>query len=186
MPRKASTTKKSAPVKATPTSKPKPQVSTKPILTIDMSTVESLVALLEQSKLTELELDTGEARLYISKNGPSMSAPATYAMPQAAAAAPVAVSAESKKSDAPSSNRKLAEVTSPMVGTFYATPSPDADAYVHEGQNIKEGQTLCIIEAMKLMNEIEAEVTGRVVEICVKNGQPVEFGTVLFRIEPSV
>ncbi len=155
------------------------------LLTLDLATVESLVALLEKSKLTELEIETGDARIFLSKNGPDAVAggmPTYLPAPQAApAAAPVEMKAE-----APVSNRKLVEVTSPMVGTFYASPSPDADAYVRDGMFIKEGQTLCIIEAMKLMNEIEAEVTGRVVEICAKNAQPVEFGSVLFRIEPSV
>src|SRR5512135_2336051 len=137
MPRKTSTAKKSVPVKSVPA--PKPQPSSKPILSIDMVTVENLVALLERSQLTELELDTGEARLYISKNGPSMSAPA-YAMPPAVAATASAAPAASK-AEAPVSNRKLAEVTSPMVGTFYASPSPDSDPYVRDGQVVKEGQT---------------------------------------------
>jgi acetyl-CoA carboxylase biotin carboxyl carrier protein len=75
-------------------------------------------------------------------------------------------------------------ITSPFVGTFYRSPAPDQPAYVEVGASVKKGQTLCIIEAMKLMNEIEADVTGKVTEVLAQNGQPVEFGQPLFRIEP--
>lgn len=74
-------------------------------------------------------------------------------------------------------------VKSPMVGTFYSAPSPDSDAFVKEGDSIKEGDTLCIVEAMKLMNEIESDVSGKIVEICIEDGTPVEFGTVLFKVQ---
>ena len=79
----------------------------------------------------------------------------------------------------------LAEVTSPMVGTFYRAPAPDAPAYVEVGDRVEKGQTLCILEAMKLMNELEAEISGTIREISVNNADPVEFGQVLFRIEPA-
>ena len=79
----------------------------------------------------------------------------------------------------------LAEVHSPMVGTFYRSPAPDAPPYVEPGDRVEKGQTVCILEAMKLMNELEAEVSGTVREICVENAEPVEFGQVLFRIDPS-
>jgi acetyl-CoA carboxylase biotin carboxyl carrier protein len=78
----------------------------------------------------------------------------------------------------------LLEITSPMVGTFYRAPAPDAPPYVEQGDRVAEGQTVCILEAMKLMNELEAEVAGTIREICVQNGDPVEYGQVLFRIEP--
>ncbi len=80
---------------------------------------------------------------------------------------------------------RLVEVTSPMVGTFYRAPAPDADPYVEVGDHVTVGQTLCILEAMKLMNELEAEVSGTIKEICVENGEPVEYGQVLFRILPD-
>jgi len=79
----------------------------------------------------------------------------------------------------------LAEITSPMVGTFYRAPAPDAPPYVEVGARVAKGQTLCILEAMKLMNELEAEVSGTIREICVENAEPVEFGQVLFRIDPA-
>jgi len=86
---------------------------------------------------------------------------------------------------APSLAVRLVDVTSPMVGTFYRAPSPEAPSYVQVGDRIKPGQVLCILEAMKLMNEIEAEVGGRIAEIAVENTEPVEFGQLLFRIEPD-
>jgi acetyl-CoA carboxylase biotin carboxyl carrier protein len=79
----------------------------------------------------------------------------------------------------------LIDVASPMVGTFYRAPAPDAPPYVEVGSRVAKGDTLCIIEAMKLMNELESEVAGRVAEICVENAQPVEYGQVLFRVEPN-
>ena len=79
----------------------------------------------------------------------------------------------------------MIEVTSPMVGTFYSAPTPDAPSYIEVGDEVKPGDGLCIIEAMKLMNELEAEVAGTIVEICVENAQPVEYGQVLFLINPA-
>jgi acetyl-CoA carboxylase biotin carboxyl carrier protein len=96
------------------------------------------------------------------------------AQPTEAAAAPAAAAAESKEN--------LREITSPMVGTFYASPSPDAPAYVSAGSTITEGSVVCIIEAMKVMNEIKAEISGTVVEVVAENGKPVQFGQVLFRV----
>jgi acetyl-CoA carboxylase biotin carboxyl carrier protein len=77
------------------------------------------------------------------------------------------------------------DIKSPMVGTFYRSPAPEAPAYVETGSRVTKGQTLCILEAMKLMNELESDIAGTVREICVSNGEPVEYGQVLFRIEPS-
>jgi acetyl-CoA carboxylase biotin carboxyl carrier protein len=91
--------------------------------------------------------------------------------------------AEGAAPAAPASN--LVEVKSPMVGTFYRSPAPEAPAYVEPGTRVAKGQTLCILEAMKLMNELESDVAGTVREVCVENGEPVEYGQVLFRIEPS-
>jgi len=83
------------------------------------------------------------------------------------------------------SGSHLVEVTSPMVGTFYRAPTPDAPAYVEKGKRVSKGDTLCIIEAMKLMNELESEVDGVIVEILAENAQPVEYGQVLFRVDPA-
>ena len=160
-------------------------------LTLDLATVENLTRLLEQSQLTELELVVGDARLFISRNSqqPQQSGVPMYMTPFPVAppvptSPPVALDTAVSPALESAITRKLVEVTSPMVGTFYSAPSPDTAPYLRLGDIVQEGQTLCIIEAMKLMNEIEAETAGRIMEICVRNAQPVEFGTVLFRIEP--
>jgi acetyl-CoA carboxylase biotin carboxyl carrier protein len=110
----------------------------------------------------------------MAMGGPSPHAPAS---PPAGGAPPPAPAAP-----APSA---LREIKSPMVGTYYKAPEPGADAYVKVGTRVTAGQTVCIIEAMKIMNEIEAELSGVVREICVEDGQPVEFGQVLFRVDPN-
>ncbi|MCX7835128.1 MAG: acetyl-CoA carboxylase biotin carboxyl carrier protein [bacterium] len=156
---------------------------------IDFLMLQELVNLLEKSQLTELEIDTGVTRVWLSKNQPLIQSsffPQTVPInvsQSPISTTPISTNVETKTTSTSSS---LVEVRSPMVGTFYAAPSPDAEPYVKVGDFVREGQILCIIEAMKLMNEIESEVSGKVVEISVKNGQPVEFNAVLFRIEPSV
>jgi acetyl-CoA carboxylase biotin carboxyl carrier protein len=118
-----------------------------------------------------------------------MAAPAHLQMPPVhdvglpRAAAPAAgPAAEAPAAPAPSS---LVEIKSPMVGTFYRSPAPEAPSYAEVGSRVAKGQTLCILEAMKLMNELESDVAGTVREVCVENGEPVEYGQVLFRIEPA-
>jgi acetyl-CoA carboxylase biotin carboxyl carrier protein len=106
--------------------------------------------------------------------------PVAAALPAAAPAAP----ASAGTTPAPAANDHLKAITSPMVGTFYRSPAPDADPFLEVGDSVEAGQTVCIIEAMKLMNEIEAEFKGRVVQILVENAQPVEFGQKLFLVEP--
>ena len=116
-----------------------------------------------------------------------ISAPTIAAAP-VAAQAPAPVAAADTPADAEAAgagDRTLVDVTSPMVGTFYRSPAPDAPPYADVGSTMARGDTLCIIEAMKLMNELEAEVAGKIVEVCVENAQPVEYGQVLFRIDPS-
>jgi acetyl-CoA carboxylase biotin carboxyl carrier protein len=104
-------------------------------------------------------------------------------LPRAAAPAAAAPAAEAAPAAAPAS--KLVEIKSPMVGTFYRAPAPEAPNYVELGSRVSRGQTLCILEAMKLMNELECDVAGVVREICVDNAEPVEYGQVLFRVEPA-
>jgi acetyl-CoA carboxylase biotin carboxyl carrier protein len=98
---------------------------------------------------------------------------------------PAAAAPPAPEVTAPAETTQHQEVTSPMVGTFYRAPAPDADPYVEVGDHVRVGQTLCILEAMKLMNELEAEVSGTVMEIVVENAEPVEYGQVLFRIRPD-
>ncbi len=161
---------------------------------IDLEFIERLIRAFDESGVDSLEIERGGTRVRLAKTPPVAAAPAVQAapalapaapQPQAPAPAPASGGAESEPAGAPAKDEDLIEVTSPMVGTFYRAPAPDAPAYVDEGSKIALGDTLCIIEAMKLMNELESEVKGTVVEICVENAQPVEFGQVLFRVRPS-
>lgn len=151
---------------------------------MDIRKVKKLIELLEESGIAELEIREGEETVRISRYGqqPPMS-PMTYMMPPAAApATPVAapvISAEPAKLAAPAGHT----VKSPMVGTFYRSASPGAKAFVDIGQSVNIGETLCIIEAMKMLNQIESDKAGKVVAILVENGLPVEYGQPLFIIE---
>lgn len=145
--------------------------------------VTKLVQLLKEHNLGEIEYEDERFRLKLKM--PSL-APVALAAPPVVAAAPVAAAsagARGGKPEEPVSERgKL--ITSPFVGTFYRQPAPDSPPYVEVGQSVTKGQILCIVEAMKLMNEIESDVSGRVVRITVENGRPVEYGEPLFVIEP--
>ena len=150
----------------------------------DVGVLKELIALLEASSVTSLKLQRGGASYEVSRLGmPMMGFVAGAGGAAQAAHAPGASSAASAPATAPSN---LIEIKSPMVGTFYRAPEPGADPYVKAGSRVAPGQTLCIIEAMKIMNEIESEVSGRVREILAEDAQPVEFGQVLFRVEPNV
>lgn len=148
---------------------------------MDLEFIESLIKALDTSSLDSVEIERGGTRIRLSKTPP----PASVAA--AAPAAPAAAAPGAGASEAPPapSTSHLVEVKSPMVGTFYRSPAPDAPSYVERGARIAKGDTLCIIEAMKLMNEMESEVDGTVVEVCVDNAVPVEYGQVLFRIDPE-
>ena len=137
-----------------------------------------LGALLRELGLTEIEVDLGATRVRLAR-APAVATAAPTPVPSAAAATarPTPV-----VDVGPSS---AVEIEAPMVGTFYRAPSPTAEPYVREGDVVKEGQVLCIIEAMKLMNEIESRASGRVARILVENGQPVEYGQPLFLVEPA-
>lgn len=152
---------------------------------MDLNYVKKLIKLLDSSELAEIEIEEEGSKIRLSKPRPKITQniPTVQLPALAAQNAPVqeAPKAEDKKTEAKTEN--IIEVRSPMVGTFYRSPSPDADAYVNVGSEIKPGKTICIIEAMKLMNEIEAEVAGKIVKILVENGQAVEFDQVLFHVE---
>lgn len=163
---------------------------------LDVEALRQIVTMLETSEVTRLEWQRGDERLSIRRGyspaptivqaapAPAVAAaPAVeYAAPRPAASAPAAAAPAAEP--APAAEKPGIVVTSPFVGTFYRTPAPDQPPFVEVGSVVKKGQVLCIVEAMKLMNEIEAEVSGRVTEILVENGLPVEFGQALFRIEP--
>ena len=151
---------------------------------MDIRKVKKLIELLEESGIAELEIKEGEESVKISRYGsaaPMMPPPpGAYAMPPAVAPAPVAVEEAAPKEEEEISGHI---VKSPMVGTFYIAPSPGAPAFTDVGQRVSEGDTICIIEAMKLLNQIEADISGTVKSILVDNGQPVEYGEPLFIIE---
>jgi acetyl-CoA carboxylase biotin carboxyl carrier protein len=171
---------------------------------LDLEQLRELLAAINQTDISELILKSGDLELTVRKGShrvepmpsvaelPSVVAPAVSA--EAFNRNPVASGSNAGVSPPPApptsvvptpDNKKWVDVTSPMVGTFYRSPAPSEPAFVEVGDRISLGQTLCIIEAMKLMNEIEAEVSGQVMEIVAQNGEPVEYGQVLMRINPD-
>lgn len=176
---------------------------------IDLEFIERLIRSVDGSSIDSVEIERGGTRIRIAKSPPAtvVNAPqATDGAPAPAAGvggavhppgggpppAPAAGGAPASPEAEGAPDRsgggdtaELVEVTSPMVGTFYRAPSPSADPFTDVGERVSKGDTLCIIEAMKLMNELEAEVDGVVREIAVENGEPVEYGQVLFRVEPE-
>ncbi|MBT8477880.1 MAG: acetyl-CoA carboxylase biotin carboxyl carrier protein [Gemmatimonadetes bacterium] len=158
---------------------------------MDLDWIRRLIDMVDGSGIDSLEISRFGKRVRIAKSPPvtvttaaAGAAPAPAAMVASAPPAAAALAAEAV-ADEPATESGLAEVNSPMVGTFYRAPAPDAPAYVETGDRVEKGQTICILEAMKLMNELEAEVSGTIREICVENAEPVEFGQVLFRIDPA-
>ncbi|MDE2654702.1 MAG: acetyl-CoA carboxylase biotin carboxyl carrier protein [Gemmatimonadetes bacterium] len=164
---------------------------------IDLEFLEALVRLLDESSLDRLEIDREGTRIRLAKSpkgiGAGVAVPVPSALPAAAPpppaedaadpAARVEAAAGPASAEMPSAN--LVDVTSPMVGTFYRAPSPEAPPYVEMGAAVAAGDVLCVIEAMKLMNELECEVSGRIVEICADNAEPVDYGQLLFRVDPA-
>lgn len=171
--------------------------------------IKQLVRLLDGTDVAELSIETGDMKIVLKRQTspgpaavgqaltetvPPSSAAGSVSNPGAgaggAAAAPVPAPAapptavSQAATPSPAGSSRLIQITAPMVGTFYRSPSPDAEPYVQPGEEINVGQPLCIIEAMKLMNEIESEVAGRIVAVLVENGQPVEYGQPLFTVEP--
>jgi acetyl-CoA carboxylase biotin carboxyl carrier protein len=154
---------------------------------LDHSQLRELIALLGDSDIQELKLEGDDFRLELRRNLPA-SQPQVVMQAAPAAMAPAAPAAAAAPSAAPPAapavRGDLVEITAPMVATFYRAPSPGDPPFVELGARINVGQTVCILEAMKLMNELESEVSGEVVEILVENGTPVEFGQVLMRVKP--
>jgi acetyl-CoA carboxylase biotin carboxyl carrier protein len=153
------------------------------------SKIRSLIKLVEESNINELEVSSWGRKVCIRKiigggNGQGKGNPVQEIIrpPVEPSGAALELTTESTKE--PEKKVNLVEIKSPMVGTFYAAPAPEARPYVDVGQEIKPGQVVCIIEAMKLMNEIEAELKGKIVEILVENAKPVQFGQSLFLVEP--
>lgn len=160
---------------------------------MDLNYLRRLLRVFDESSATELTIEEEGLSISLAKGGnqPVGMMQPMYGMPQmapvqvpapAAAAAPAPASAPVVNSGSDDANHK---VLSPIVGTFYRAPSPDADAFVQVGQHVNAGDTLCIVEAMKLMNEIESDVTGTIVKILVENGQPVEYNQPVFVVKPD-
>lgn len=166
-------------------------------MNMDLNYIKKLIKMLDTSTISEIEIEEQGTKLKLSKPRPkvtSLGTPVNYTsipvgnsgveVQQASAPAPDSDSTTSEVSES-KSTENLYEVRSPMVGTFYRTPAPDADVYVKVGDSISTGSVLCIIEAMKLMNEIESEISGKIVKILVENAQPVEYNQPLFLVEQS-
>lgn len=150
--------------------------------------IRSLIKLVEESNIGSLEVSSWGRKVKITGMGmiscdavPVAQAPVVASVPPSAVAPAAPVAAPVPQVD----TSNLIDIKSPMVGTFYTAPSPELSPYVSINEKINEGQVVCIIEAMKLMNEIEAEVSGRIAEVCVQNAQPVEFGQILFKVDPA-
>ena len=158
---------------------------------LDHDQLRQLLSLLAESDIQEFSLEGDDFRLEVRRNLPAAAAPLTVLQsPVATAPVPMAPASQAPAPSppppaAPAARSDLQTITAPMVGTFYRSPSPGDPPFVEVGQRITSGQVVCILEAMKLMNELEAELAGEVVEILVENGTPVEFGQVLMRIKPG-
>ena len=158
---------------------------------MNLKELKELIEILKNSDISELEIERSGVKVRLRKGGDVTYHPAMPRMeyPPAALVAPAVpeTSAPAPTAEKPSEQVKTSQikVTSPIVGTFYRSSSPDKPAYVEVGDVVKKGQVLCIIEAMKLMNEIESESAGKIVQILLESGQPVEYGQPLFVIEPA-
>jgi acetyl-CoA carboxylase biotin carboxyl carrier protein len=164
---------------------------------IDLEQIRSLLAVVGQTDITELSIESGDEKITVKKSGaqvviaqaqPHVEVAAPVAAVQTAA--PVAQAPQPKPDNnhgaaAGESNNGLLSITSPMVGTFYRAPSPTASSFVNVGDRVNVGQTVCIIEAMKLMNDLPSEVAGKIVKVLVENGTTVEFGQALFLVDPK-
>ncbi|NQT23362.1 MAG: acetyl-CoA carboxylase biotin carboxyl carrier protein [Candidatus Omnitrophica bacterium] len=141
--------------------------------------IEEILELMEKHGLNEIDIEEEGVRIHLKKGhgGVVERIKEEVVLSKAASGAPT-TAPETKRAA-----KNLIEIKSPMVGTFYKSPSPDAPSYVEVGSSIKEGDVLCVIEAMKLMNEIKAEVNGKIADVLVENGEPIEFGQVLFLVE---
>jgi len=156
---------------------------------MDLKEIKQILKLMDTHGLTEFTLEKEDEKLVLRRDltGPApqqiIHAPAPVA-PAPVAAAPAAA-APAEPAVAPAEESNFITIESPMVGTFYAAASPDSEPYIQVGQSVGPETTVCIVEAMKIMNEIKAEVSGTIEQVCVQNGQPIEFGQALFKVRPA-
>jgi len=150
---------------------------------MDFKEIKELIRVFDKSELNKLKVKEGEFEISMQRGfegGTVVAAPASYAAPmQIAAATPMAAPVSSEAATVISGET----INSPMVGTFYSSPSPEAQSFVKEGDTVKKGQTLCILEAMKIMNEVEAEFDCKIIKVLVENGSPVEYDMPIFQVE---
>ncbi len=149
--------------------------------------IKELIRLLEESGIEEIEVSSWGRRIRVSKSGNSRYSQSGGIVPAARDSEQIPsspVPSETKVESTEDTERNLLEIKSPMVGTFYRAPSPGAEPFVETDSHVEAGQTVCIVEAMKLMNEIQSEVSGRIARILIENAQPVEYGQTLFLVEP--
>lgn len=144
---------------------------------MDLKKVKELIDIMKENDLVELEIVDGDSKVHLK--GPQIGVPAMTSVPMPAPADPVAANI-----DPAETGQGLISIESPIVGTFYQASSPDSEPYVKVGDNVDADTVVCIIEAMKVMNEIKAETNGVVVEVCCKDGEAIEFGQVLFKVRP--
>lgn len=153
----------------------------------DLKKIEQLLEIMNKNDLIEIEVKSGDEKIVLKRAQPQShqvtAVPMITPAVSAGAAVPAAPSVGTEQEAAVPSD--LIEIKAPMVGTFYATPNPDAEPYVEVGSKVTESTVVCIIEAMKVMNEIKAEAEGTIVEVCIQSGQAVEYGTVLYRVKPD-
>jgi acetyl-CoA carboxylase biotin carboxyl carrier protein len=156
---------------------------------MDIKDLKVLVKMITETDITEFEMESGEERIFLKRGSEAQvvqyqAAPApVFAAAPHAAAIPSAPAAAAAAAPAAAADEPGERITSPIVGTFYRAPSPDSPPYVEVGQVVEKGQVLCIVEAMKLMNEIEAEFRCKIVKICRENAEPVEYNDTLFIVE---
>ena len=152
---------------------------------MDIRKVKKLIELLEESGIAEIEIHEGEESVRISRDGSNPTPQTMISVPSVDSSSSVKTQSSTAGSSSDDYSDEGEVVTAPMVGIFYTSPAPEQPPFVSKGQNIKTGDALCIIEAMKIMNQIEADVGGKLVRILVENGEPVEYGQPLFVIDPS-
>jgi len=186
----AKKTPKRKTAKATPKAKAKAPKAAKGPGSQTIGDVRELIDLMVSHDITEVNYDDGDKKILL-RRGPagapvmSVGAPVSAPGPGATPTSPALAAEMAGEPDAPAPADDLIEIVSPMVGTCYAAPSPDSDSFIVPDARVNDDTVICIVEAMKVMNEIKAECAGTVVEICVKNAQPVEYGQVLFRVKPA-
>ena len=161
---------------------------------MNLKDIKGIVDLMKKNSVSEFEMEEGDFKIKLKRKGADVESPVMVAapvvpavapLPEVAAPAPAPVTPAPAAASAPAPVPEGPEVKSPMIGTFYRKPSPDADSYVEVGSVVEPDTVVCIIEAMKVMNEIKAEVKGTIAEVLVEDGKPVEYGQALFRIEPN-